>query len=827
MNKINIVLYHVCVALCIGLSTLSYTEQSASTPDAIHTLQKLEKNPLEADETVLFDYTNEDIINIINQLATLNNKEVFLPQGAQALSIKVTYHAPEPLSLENAWNQLISFLSIAGYSVIDKQDTYTIVKTNKEVAREGLPVFIGADILNAPKTDEWIVYVHYFSNMKAGQEGSSEIQEIIKTILPDDIKYEIDANKNALIIAARTRDVIALLGIIDQLDRAGFKEKLEFIKLHNTSAKIVADLFNENILQQQDPANRYRLDARKKTDSHFFSPKTRIIADERTNALIVIGHEQAIDRLKDFITRYIDVEIDSGKSILHVYHLQYLEAQEFAPVLDRIVKNSDIGRSGQARGDGRKVVGPERYFDDVIIAFDKPDNADETKYYGGNNLIIAARSDDWAHIKQIIEELDTPRPQVFLEILIADLTVEDSRLLGALTRNPSKIPIINMTNFQSAQLPPGVVVDGIKTTAETITPVTIAGDMAALITTDDAGNLVPAALAPPIQAMEPGSTAITLSDNDGKTWSILQILNTLSHSKILSHPHIVGTNGKKAFMKIGQERLVDGDLTGSIGSNTVRKKEKFTADLTISITPRISSANTVNLDVSIDIEEFLNLGNNSPKATRSVKTNANVTSESILTLGGLIRSNSQQGLNATPLLSDVPILGWFFKNRSGDIRQNNLTVFISPTIVQPRLRKGIGTYTQDYISLASTYADESVLFDSLKDPVTRLFFRTDATFDRSLDEFVDNDQFITPDSIAPTPVPRAVSNNAKASPSPAEDAKIEATLAHLLKDEPNPFTQAKSVISEKETIITAREYNDTEKAALLKELLEETENPFA
>lgn len=795
MNTVHTIARHLCITLCVGLSTMSYT-QTVYTPDAMRTLQELESPIADTEKTVTFDYTNEDIVNIINYLATLSNREVFLPQGAQALAVKVTYHNPEPLSLDNAWNQLLSFLTMAGYSVIEKQQVYNIVKTNKEIAREGLPVFIGTHIQSAPKTDEWIVYVHYFSNMKVGQEGSSEIQEIIKTILPDDIKYEVDANKNALIIAARTRDIIALLEIIDELDKTGFKEKLEFIKLHNTSARIVADLFNENILQQQDTFNRYRLDTRKKSDSHFFSPKTRIIADERTNALIVIGHEQAINRLKDFITRYIDVELDSGKSILHVYHLQYLEAQEFAPILDRIVKSSDIGRSGQARADGRKVVGPERFFDDVIIAFDKPDNADETKYYGGNNLIIAARSDDWVHIKQIIEELDTPKPQVFLEILIADLTVEDSRALGALTRNPSKIPIINLTGFQSAQLPPNVVVDGFSTTASdvtTVTPTTIAGDMATLLRYDPATNkLVPSELAPPIQAMTPGSTAITLSDNDGKTWSILQILNTLSHSKILSHPHMVATNGKKAFMKIGQERLVDGDLTGSIGSNTVRKKEKFTADLTINITPRISSANTVNLDVSIDIEEFLNLGNNSPKATRSVKTNANVTSEAILTLGGLIRSNSQQGLNATPLLSDVPLLGWFFKNRTGDIRQNNLTVFISPTIVQPRLRKGIGTYTQDYINLASTYADESVLFDSLKDPITRLFFRTDETFDRSLDEFVDDDQFITQDTIAPVPAPRTFVAQSTTPALAPKDEEIEATLAQLLKDEPNPFQNVKS-----------------------------------
>lgn len=788
--------------------------------DAMRTLQGLEQ-PSQNQETIPFNYTNEDLVNIINYLASLRGINILLPQNPP-LKIKLTHHEERPLSVQEAWELVVSFLNIAGYAVIEKQNAYHIMKTNKEIAREGLPVYINSDINQLPKSDEFIIYVHYFTNIKVGQDRETELQEIVRFMLPDDAKSEIEPNKNALIVAARSRDIINLIELLEELDKAGFKEKLEFIPLNYASANIVANLFNENILQQQEIFNRYRLDTRKKTDIHYFSPKTRIIADNRTNALIVIGHEQAVERLRDFIKRYIDVELDSGQSVLHVYHLQYLDAVEFKPVLEKIVQSSDIGATGQARGE-KKVVGPERFFDEVIITVDRPADPEKVRYYGGNNLIIAARNDDWVHIKEIIESLDTPKPQVFLEVLIADLTIEDSRLLGALTRNPNKIPLINLTQFQSAQLNPGVIVDGINTDGATpgFIPTTVAGN---LLRTNP---LVPGSMVSPVLLpvnMTPGSTAISLNDNDGKTWSILQILKLFSHSKILSHPHIVATDGKPAYMKIGQELLVPGDITGSVGTNTVRKQEKYEAALTIKITPRISSANTVNLDVDIHIEEFILVSENPPKATRNLVTNANVLNESILTLGGLIRSNSQQGLNATPLLSQVPVLGWFFKNRNANIRENNLTVFISPTIVQPRLRKGIGTYTQDYINLAERYSEESILFDSIKDPITRLFFRFDENLDRSLDEFIDKDQFVAQDTIVPAPLPRNATNHAKASQK-SQPKESTDKLTQLLKEEPNPFTKNKQQ-EEPVPVLSAIEYDDKQKERLLKELLKEEPNPF-
>ena len=730
--------YNNYLALCstfLYVCTMSADIPAAENPSVLEQKQS---------ETITFSYINEDIVNIINYLTGLLGKNVLLPQGANAINIKLTYSSDALLTYEQAWDLLISFLDVAGYSVIEKNSTYQIIKSNKEIAREGLPVYIGGMINQARDADQRIMYVHYFSNMRVLNEGSGEVQEILKAMLPEDAKYATDASKNALIIAARAHDIYNLLDIIAELDKSEYKEKISFIPLQYASARVVADLFNEHFLPQEDAMAKYRLDTRKKSETSFFAPHTRIIGYERTNSLIVIGSEQGTARIREFIKQHIDVSPDSGESMLHIYHLQYLDAEEFVPVLQKIVETSNSS-TGQSRTEGKRPTGPERFFDEVIVTLDKPKNAQEIKYYGGNNLVIACRADDWGVIENLIEELDLPQDQVFIEILIADLTVDDSRALGSLMRNPNAFPLFNQIGVQSAQLPPGVITDS------TTNPTSITGDL--LGQTMTVGSVTTTVIPSPTLAQLPaGSTAISFNDNNGKTWNISQILKLFSHTKILSHPHVVATHNKETQFITGQYRLVKGDVTGSIGSNTVVKLEPITADLKIIITPRISGDSTVNLDVSIDIEEFLP-GVANARVTRTVKTNANVGSESILTLGGLIRSQSVHSAGQIPVLGDIPIFGWLFKHRSADLINNNLTVFISPTIVHSRLRKGIGNYTQDYIALAEQYSAESVLFDTIKDPITRLFFRANSdTYKHELEYFVTQDEFIREEAIVPVPI---------------------------------------------------------------------------
>ena len=747
----------VCLISTCILSPLycqNAKEQKISADVSDKTLADTDEQE-EAD--IVFHYENEDITNIINKLATLKDINVIFPPG-DVLSnpgIKVTLHIDKKITISQAWNLLNTLLDVAGFFIVPQGNIIRIIKTGKEMSREPMPTYIGVHPDDLPNNDQPIRYLYYLANIKISDQPENELNGILKDILPENALYRGDASTNGLLIVAKASDIRGAMKIIMELDRIDFQEKVDIISLYHTSASIVAQLINKQLIKPEN-ANPYRLDTKKTKEIPYFSGFTKIIPEPRLNKLIILGRPQAVERLKDFIKRYIDVAPDTGKSILHIYHLQYLNAQDLAPVLEKIVQGGESGGPSQASAGDQKSGGTERFFDKVIIHTDSPINQNidnvntalreqRPMYYGGNNLVIAARNDDWKQIKKLIEELDTPQKQVLLEVLIADLTVDDARLLGAMTRMPDKVPLPDDIAFQSAMFQQVIPSELDNPTPPTAT---IESDLLKnAYVQDSSGRFI---LANPSSGAtnnladfaESGSTLLSLNDNDGNTWSIWQLLQLFNNSKILSHPHVIARNNKQAVVSIGQQRWLK-DKVKDVASNyyggaTTIKFKPIAANLTIKITPRISSANTVNLQVLVDIDEWQDRPGN-VKNLRMLETNANIKSGGIFALGGLIRTTTTNTVFETPVLGKIPILGWFFKRKRLDVEKNNLTVFISPTIVEPRLRDGVNEYTQDYIDIAKDYS-RGDLFDSLKDPITRWFFKENIDVASSLDTFEARDE---------------------------------------------------------------------------------------
>lgn len=764
-----------------------------------------------------FSYENEDIITIINKLAALKNLNVLLPPG-DILNAKVTLHVDKKITISQAWDILNTLLDTAGFFIVPQESTIRIVRSGKEISREPMPTYIGVHPDDLPQNDQPIRYLYYLANIKISDQPENELNGILKDILPENALHKGDPTTNSLLLVAKANDIRAIMKIILELDQVNFQETIDILPLRHTSAAIVAQLINEQLIKQEN-ANPYRLDTKKTKEIPYFSGFTKIIPEVRLNKLILLGRPQAVERLKDFIKKYIDVAPDSGKSILHIYHLQYLDAQSLAPVIERIVQGGGNGGPSQAAAGETKTGGVERFFDKVIIQPDYPINkgGDNTNsegkerftYYGGNNLVIAARNDDWKQIKKLIEELDQPQKQVLIEVLVADLTVDDSRLLASMSRIPEKIPFPDSMEFQSAIIgqPIPSELPGTPTTS-------IDSNLLKNAYKDD-GNLAnPSSSATKnlTDFVLSGTTMLSLNDNDGNSWSIWELLQKFTSSKILSHPHVMARNNKEAYVSVGQTRwLVDKvkDINSiNYGGATTIQYKPISADLKIKITPRISSANTVNLQVLVTINEYVaaaasadvNAGNNT-MTIRKVETNAYIKSGGVFALGGLIKTANTTVIKETPFLGKIPILGWFFKGKQNETIKTNLTVFISPTIIEPRLGAGANEYTQDYINLAKQESRGN-LFDSLKDPITRWFFTGEANSEQAIDKFVAKDETLPQNSIAqkkeskkrkkknPSGNDTLLTHTAEGFVAENNQNQQDNDLKTIIRDDPNPFVKA-------------------------------------
>lgn len=758
-------------------------------------------------KTFLFQFENKDLVDVINLIAAEKGVNIVLPQKPP-IDAKLSFYAQEKMTVNEAWTLLYTILDVAGYTIKPQGDMFAIIRIPDAPATltaEPMPTFIGTAFDDLPDGDVRIRFVHYLANMKVSAPGmggqKNELEEILKHILPQNAKFLTDVNANALILVGKADEIKGAMAVVNQLDKGGFQEKMEIVKLKHTAADTVSKLFTEQILKPLAPAGpQMRNDTRKPSET-YFAPNTRIINEDRTNSLIVVGRAQAVDRIKDFIEAYIDVEPDSGKSVLHTYTLLYLDAQQMVTVLERVIGQKDSGGTGQSTSE-KVQGGPERFFDKVIIMSDKPEgsqpnsedkSASKYQYSGGNKLIIAARTDDWKRIRNLLEQLDKPFPQVFIEVLIADISLDDIRQLGQQARNKNGC-LPSQINIQSAQLNVPIV-------DNSVYPGTIAGNLLEETTLLQNGNKVISNLA---ALAQPGSTVISFNDNDGETWSLLQVLQSFGASKIISHPHVVSVNNKPASISSGETRLVKGEA--SLGTQAANiKQDPIKADLKVVITPRISPDKVINLNVDITINTFSDAVVANTILTREVHTNANVRNKSILALGGLISNEINDTETETPLLSQIPLLGWFFKNRRSRAIKENLTVFISPTIIMPNLRGGIHQHAKDYIGLAKQYAMEGSNFDSLRDPVTRWFFGTETVqAAEEMDEFIKDDESLNRDDIRRTGPGRKEEKRRR---------KHEVIINDGKKIEPRP--QLKDIVqaNEKSPLLTASRKRKTAAAA--------------
>jgi len=735
-------------------------------------------------------FEDESLVDVIQYIASEKGANIILPIGDKEIKNKVTIQLPEKLTIDGAWNFLETLIDLAGYIMTPLPDNSYVIKKGVKPSQEPLPIYIGVwdeDLAKkVPNTDEYVRCLIYLSNIKLSNETSNEFTTLLNQLLPTDApaaggagfsvegkKFVLDPLSNALIIAERGRVIRSLMHVISSLERTGFRENYEIIQLYNANAETVANLFNNTILKPEQTQRFMPGATRRQSEATYFSRYVHIIPEMRLNALLVFGKDQAIDRIRSFVRTYIDVAPERGESILHVVQLQYLDASEFRPVLQSILSMEGVGETGQSRvATGQASV--ERYFEGPPIVLDDTPQGQETptttdsdsegestidsvppQYWGGNKLIIVARHNDWVRIEKLIEELDVPRSQVIIEVLVADLTIDDNRLLGGMLRNPLKAPLPGDLQFQSGQLG-RVYLDNLDTPKTiALDPQNCANNVDILrqeftCSTSDSVTSCPAASteeganASFANTVAEGTALIGFDDENKKTWGMLEVRQLFADRKVISYPHVIATDNQTAKIVIGDSQLLRDIATSSSGGATNIPYKWVDANLEINITPRISvnveGTDLVQLGIHVNVTDFTGISVGD-RVTREVVTSALLGSGDVLPLGGLLRSSSTVSTTRTPFLGQIPIIGYFFKRRTSTAIKTNLTVFLCPTVIQPRFRAGAALYTRDYVKLTKKYIEEGGLFASLQDPVNRWFFNQGLDPEKEMDDFIAQDEF--------------------------------------------------------------------------------------
>ena len=157
---------------------------------------------------------------------------------------------------------------------------------------------------------------------------------------------------------------------------------------------------------------------------------SKVIADDRTNRLLVVATRRSYRQVKRLIER-LDISVE-GDGQVHIHQLNHAKAVDLANVLSSL-SQEQRGRghpkerkANPNRGAREKPVAPEVPVPRHLFEGEVSVTADEDT----NSLVITASLKDYLSLKNVIAALDRPRRQVFIEAVIMEVSVGSSRDTG-------------------------------------------------------------------------------------------------------------------------------------------------------------------------------------------------------------------------------------------------------------------------------------------------------------------------------------------------------------------------------------------------------------
>ena len=140
----------------------------------------------------------------------------------------------------------------------------------------------------------------------------------------------------------------------------------------------------------------------------------------------------------------------------------------------------------------------------------------------------------------------------------------------------------------------------------------------------------------------------------------------------------------------------------------------------------------------VKLSQFVGAANpdNAVRTTREIKTKTIVTNKEVIALGGLIQTNIENTETKVPVLGDIPIVGWFFKNKTKIANKSNLLILISSRIIEPQGNEAVTAFTQSHLTDYTDTINEMYYRNERRDPVNRWFFRQKDLNEKATDEFI-------------------------------------------------------------------------------------------
>ncbi|HRR20570.1 MAG TPA: type II secretion system secretin GspD [Desulfomonilia bacterium] len=613
---------------------------------------------------VTMDFDGVDIKVFVKFIADITGKNFILDDKVAG---KVTVISPRKMSLDEAYQVFLSVLDVNGYGTVTNGGVTKIVRAADAITKS-LDTVTGSP---QKREDVLVTQIIQLKHVDA-----NDMKTLFTPLLSRGSSQLLAyPQSNVLIITDTRSNIKKITEILDIIDKSGFGQEFRIFSLSYASAVDLSTKLGD-ILSEDSTDRAQRIRSARTQGAVSQRSSAKIIPYERTNSLIVLASAIEMTEIASLIKK-LDIPTPSGKEDIHVYYLQYANAEDLAKVLTDMPAPDKASAAISPEG----VPGARGGFSssqqkDFKISFDK-----ET-----NSLIVYADPDAYQSILETIKYLDIPRKQVYVKAIIMEVNTNEDFKVG-----------VEWSAFEDFTYDGGERTGGVfgRTGSNFIT---------------NLSDLPSGALFGVV------GDAITINRNGTEITfpNMTSFINAMAQDtkvNILSTPQIITLDNKEAEITVGANvpyvTREDTDTTNI--DRTIRTYDYRDVGVMLKFTPQINQQGWVRLELFQENTSLV-AGQGADEFApttlkRSAKTTVTVKDGATMVIGGLIGDSVTFGENRVPLLGRIPLLGYLFKSKTKKYEKTNLYIFLTPQIIDTE-QKAEDLYRKKYGEMSRKHNDE-------------------------------------------------------------------------------------------------------------------------
>ncbi|MEO7331568.1 MAG: type II secretion system secretin GspD [Minicystis sp.] len=628
---------------------------------------------------VNFNLEDADLPDLVKAISNITGRRFIY--GGKLRSIKATVYSPEKISAAEAYSAFLSILDTNGMTVIPHGRFLKIIES-PGVVQETTEIYGTASPV--PNEDRYITRLYRLSHIDA-----TEASNVLSKFKSKEGDITVYPASNLLIITETGSNILRMMRIIEEIDIGSAGEQIYVESLNYTSAAEMATKLNDLLDLKKGGSGGGSGGKGAAAGGGGGGGGARIVADEKGNALIIVASDPDYRRLLELINR-LDVK-QTGEGEIRVSPLQYAACKDLSQTLNQILGSSSaggarpggtgaVGATGAtgARTPGAAGAGVDEVFEGRIRV-----TCDEAT----NSLVTTSSVRDYAQLRNVIDKLDHPRRQVFIEAVIMDVSVDRSTDVGLGYHGGAPFQTLNKND--------SAVFGGFNPAASAISGLP--------------ANLEALAVGVRGPAIEGAENLFGTGISIPALGVVMHALAKDGDSNVLATPHILATDNVPAEISIGQniplQTNVGGGLSslaglagggaagglgalgalGGLGGGLGFQAPRQDIGTKIKVTPHVNDSDQVRLEL---VEEISDAGaplgslGAIPINKRTANTTLIVRDQQTVVIGGLVRDAITNGETKIPILGDIPVLGLLFKQSQKKKTKSNLLLVLTPYVIR-------------------------------------------------------------------------------------------------------------------------------------------------